>query len=67
MLLVDTVKGRVIDDDELKETYAGKQPYGEWIDRNLLNLKRFEDSKPACAGIHQGRASENAEGIWLYL
>ena len=29
MLLVDTVKGRVIDDDELKETYAGKQPYGE--------------------------------------
>ena len=25
MLLVDTVKGRVIDDDELKESYAGKQ------------------------------------------
>ena len=23
MLLVDTVKGRVIDDDELKESYAG--------------------------------------------
>ena len=39
MLLVDTVQGRVIDDDELKETYAGKQPYGEWIDRNLLNLQ----------------------------
>ena len=39
MLLVDTVKGELIDDDELKETYAGKQPYGEWIDRNLLNLK----------------------------
>jgi glutamate synthase (ferredoxin) len=38
MLLVDTVAGRVIDDDELKETYASKQPYGEWIDRNLLSL-----------------------------
>jgi glutamate synthase (ferredoxin) len=38
MLLVDTVAGRVIGDDELKETYAGKQPYGEWLDRNLLNL-----------------------------
>ena len=35
MLLVDTVAGRVIDDDELKETYANKQPYGEWLDRNL--------------------------------
>ena len=38
MLLVDTVQGRVIDDDELKETYANKQPYGEWLDRNLLKL-----------------------------
>ncbi len=38
MLLVDTVAGRVIDDDELKETYANKQPYGEWLDRNLLKL-----------------------------
>lgn len=39
MLLVDTVSGRVIDDDELKETYASKQPYGEWLDRNLLKLE----------------------------
>ena len=39
MLLVDTVAGRVIDDDELKETYANKQPYGEWLDRNLLKLE----------------------------
>ncbi len=38
MLLVDTVQGRVIDDDELKEKYAGRQPYGEWLDRNLINL-----------------------------
>ena len=28
MLLVDTVQGRLIDDDELKEYYASKQPYG---------------------------------------
>ena len=41
MLLVDTVKGRVIDDDELKETYANKQPYGEWLDSNLVQLKRY--------------------------
>lgn len=39
MLLVDTVKGCVIDDDELKEKYAQKQPYGEWLDRNLVRLK----------------------------
>lgn len=39
MLLVDTVQGRLIDDDELKEHYASKQPYGEWLDSNLVNLK----------------------------
>lgn len=39
MLLVDTVKGKVIDDDELKEMYAGREPYGEWLDSNLVKLK----------------------------
>ncbi len=39
MLLVDTVRGKVIDDDELKEMYAGRQPYGEWLDSNLIRLK----------------------------
>ena len=39
MLLVDTVKGRLIDDDEIKERYASRQPYGEWLDSNLVRLK----------------------------
>lgn len=39
LLLVDTVEGRVINDDELKESYAEKQPYGEWLDSNLVRLK----------------------------
>ena len=38
MLLVDTVAGRLIDDDELKTAYATKQPYGEWLDKNLVHL-----------------------------
>lgn len=39
MLLVDTVRGEVIDDDVVKESYAGKEPYGEWLDSNLTELK----------------------------
>ncbi|MCI7180091.1 MAG: glutamate synthase large subunit [Schaedlerella sp.] len=39
MLLVDTVNGRVIDDEELKERYANEEPYGEWLDGNLIHLK----------------------------
>ncbi|MFI3213154.1 MAG: glutamate synthase large subunit [Eubacteriales bacterium] len=38
MLLVDTVKGEVIEDDKLKETYAARRPYGEWLDSNLVSL-----------------------------
>ncbi len=38
MLLVDTVRGEVIDDDRLKESYASRQPYGEWLDSNLVEL-----------------------------
>lgn len=39
MLLVDTVKGEVVDDDTLKERYAKSQPYGEWIDSYLVQLR----------------------------
>ncbi len=38
MLLVDTVQGRLIDDEELKESYASKKPYGEWLDGHLVKL-----------------------------
>lgn len=39
MLLVDMKKGEVVDDDHLKEMYASREPYGEWLDSNLVELK----------------------------
>ena len=38
MLLVDTVNGRLISDEEIKEKYALAKPYGEWGDSNLVHL-----------------------------
>ena len=38
MLLADLRQGQIIDDQELKEGYAARQPYGEWLDTNLLRL-----------------------------
>ena len=38
ILLVDTKKGALISDEELKEQYAKAHPYGEWLDSNLLHL-----------------------------
>lgn len=38
MLLVDTLNGRLISDEEIKEKYALAKPYGEWVDSNLVHL-----------------------------
>lgn len=42
MLLVDTVKGCLIDDEQLKETYSDRQPYGEWLECNMVLLKSLK-------------------------
>ena len=42
MLLIDTIKGEVIDDEQLKDAYAGRQPYGEWLDSNLVKLRELK-------------------------
>ncbi len=42
MLLVDTKKQKVISDNELKEQYANREPYGEWLDANLYELKSIK-------------------------
>ena len=38
MLLVDTTTGTVLEDDEIKHRYAAQNPYGEWLDQELLQL-----------------------------
>jgi glutamate synthase (ferredoxin) len=39
MLLVDTVKQELVDDEAIKRKYARQQPYGEWLDAHLVYLK----------------------------
>ncbi|MGI5959255.1 MAG: glutamate synthase large subunit [Massiliimalia sp.] len=38
MLVVDMVQGTIISDEELKAKYACRQPYGEWLDQNVVPL-----------------------------
>ncbi len=40
MFLVDTSKGRIIEDDEIKAELAAAQPYAEWLHAGLV---RFEE------------------------
>ncbi len=38
MFLVDFEQGRLIPDEELKEDFAGRQPYGKWLTENRIEL-----------------------------
>ncbi|MEN9752446.1 MAG: Ferredoxin-dependent glutamate synthase 1, partial [Actinomycetota bacterium] len=39
MFLVDTVAGRLIDDDEIKSEIAASQPWQKWLDDARINLR----------------------------
>ena len=67
MLLVDTVKGEVVDDEKLKELYASREPYGEWIDRNLVQLSGPEDPQREGGELHRRTADPAAEGVRLQI
>ncbi len=48
MLLVDTVAGRIVADDELKEGIAAARPYADWLADHQLTLAAL----PPAAGEH---------------
>ena len=39
ILLVDTARGRIIDDDEIKRELAEAQPYAQWLRENLIDIE----------------------------
>ena len=57
MLLVDTVNGRLISDEEIKEKYALAKPYGEWVDINIVDLA---DLKIPNIRVHEFTDEERA-------
>ncbi|MDG1777969.1 MAG: glutamate synthase large subunit [Flavobacteriaceae bacterium] len=41
MFLVDMNEGRIVNDEEIKEAIAAKQPYSAWLEDNLVYLKEI--------------------------
>lgn len=39
MLLIDTVEGRIIPDEEIKNEMAKEKPYKDWVDQHLVELE----------------------------
>ena len=55
MLLVDPDKGRVVWDDELKDTLAREKPYRDWVAQETLGV---DDLAPATEGDEEGEAAD---------
>src|SRR5919201_1436101 len=45
MFLVDLEKGRIIDDQELKDSLASAKPYADWIERIRVKLDEVKSKK----------------------
>ena len=43
MFLIDTVEGRIIDDEEIKHEMATRRPYGQWLRENRILLEDLPD------------------------
>jgi glutamate synthase (NADPH/NADH) large chain len=41
MFLVDTIAGRIISDEEIKEQLTSRQPYAKWLDENQITLDQM--------------------------
>ncbi len=42
---IDTEKGKIVDDDEVKETVSMQCDYGDWIKKHIVELTQLPESK----------------------
>jgi glutamate synthase (NADPH/NADH) large chain len=52
ILLVDTARGRIIDDDEIKRELAAAQPYAQWLKDNLIDIEDVPAAPPQALPDH---------------
>jgi len=49
MFLIDTLEGRIISDDEIKDRFSNRHPYARWLKESLITI----ESLPEPAHVHQ--------------
>ncbi|MDB5115225.1 MAG: Ferredoxin-dependent glutamate synthase 1, partial [Mucilaginibacter sp.] len=51
MLLIDTEKGVIITDEEIKQQIASRQPYGRWLENYKIKLEELAEPRLAFANL----------------
>src|SRR5262249_56484146 len=45
ILLIDTDKGRIVEDHEIKQDLVDKRPWRKWIEENMVELDELPDPR----------------------
>jgi glutamate synthase (NADPH/NADH) large chain len=45
IFLVDTSKGRIVEDDEIKRELAAEHPYGEWLNAHVVEIDDLPEAR----------------------
>jgi glutamate synthase (NADPH/NADH) large chain len=64
MLLIDTEKGKIITDEEIKQEIA-QQPYGRWLENYKIRLGELTEPRLAFASLSARFCIPLPAGIWL--
>jgi len=73
MFLADTEAGRIVEDEEIKDWMAHRQPYRKWLERNLIRFDRLpapeklETPDPATLPARQQAFGYSQEDLRLLL
>jgi len=59
MLLIDTEKGMIITDEEIKQQIASRQPYGRWLENYKIKLEDLAEPRIAFSSL-------SADAIFKY-
>ena len=65
MFLIDLEAGRIIDDQEIKDTYANAKPYKEWINSVRINLQDIKLDEITLDDINMQTSSAKANASLL--
>ncbi len=52
MFVVDMEQGRIISDDELKQTICSQKPYGEWLNKYKIRLEELPEPRVMFTHLH---------------
>ncbi len=65
MFFIDTVEGRIVEDEEIKASMAARKPYRRWLDANLVDIERLPQppSAPAISGFEPDELSRQQQAF----